>query len=94
MGAADSEYARAFGCWLFLLGAHRPRIVFTKAVAEGSFVPETLDAQQMRAGESYLIVEAIGGTFVGAVRDERALSIGGRLPIPGRLYHLIRMAQA
>lgn len=93
-GAADSEYALAFRHWLFLFGAHLPRLTFEKAPAEGAFVPETLDAQEMRPGESYLIVEAVGGTFVGAVRDERVLSIGGRLPVPGRLYHLVRMGQA
>lgn len=91
--AADAEYVQVIGHWQHLFGGHRPRITFDPSQASGRFKTEVEGAQKMRKGESYLIVDAISGTFVGIVRGVRAVSIEGRLPQAGRLYHLILMGR-
>lgn len=94
VGADDAEYARVFEHWYFLLGATRLRITFNQAHVKGSFTTEVLDAQLMKMGESYLIIEAISGTFVGIISHMHARSFDGCLPVSGRLYHLIPMGRA
>lgn len=93
VGAEDAEYVRVFAHWYFLLGARRLRITFNR-MQDGAFKPEVLDAQSMKRGESYLIVEAASGLFIGISSEEKVRSFGGRLPTSGRLYHLIPMGQA
>lgn len=91
--ASDSEFVRAFRTWLYLFTKQLPRIVFERTPGQENFRSEVLDAQSLRKDGIYLIVDAVAGTFMGIAKGVKVRAMGGKRPVPGRVYHLVKMGQ-
>lgn len=93
--AADPELIQWINHSRYLLGRQRPRIVFGKGAIFQGLLPECLDAQSLKAGESYLLVESVSNRIFGYVRGETYVSLDQQeIPEPGRLYSLYWMPKA